>query len=54
VFEGFGGWVEVDVECGAAVEVEVGYEVGAEGGLYCARELLASYRDLFFEVLFGD
>lgn len=28
-----GGWVQVDVEAGAAVEVEVGYEGGAESGL---------------------
>lgn len=33
VFEGFGGGVEVDVEGGAAVEVEMGDEGCAEGGL---------------------
>ena len=33
VLEGFGGWVKVDVKGGAAVELEVGDEGGAEGGL---------------------
>lgn len=28
-----GGWVEVHVEAGAAIEVEVGYEGGAESRL---------------------
>lgn len=31
--EGLGGRIEVDVEAGAAIELKVGDEGGAEGGL---------------------
>lgn len=44
--KGLGGWVEVHVEAGAAIELQVGYEGRAEGGLRRSRQKSCTTGDM--------